>query len=116
MIERDGMILACAALYPLDNESENKTASGITSAEIACVAVHPDYRKSNRGVQVLQFLEQRAKADGIQQLFLLTTHTGHWFMEQGFEKVELSELPSVRQAMYNYQRNSQVYRKRLIKA
>ena len=116
VIERDGMILACAALYPLDNESENKTATGITSAEIACVAVHPDYRKSNRGVQVLQFLEQRAKAQGIQHLYLLTTHTGHWFMEQGFEKVELSELPSVRQAMYNYQRNSQVYRKRLIKA
>ncbi|MFC3901308.1 N-acetylglutamate synthase [Acinetobacter marinus] len=106
VIERDGMILACAALYPLPVD-DTEPASG----EIACVAVHPDYRKSNRGVQVLHFLEQRAKHLGIGQLYLLTTHTGHWFMEQGFEKVELSELPSARQAMYNYQRNSQVFRK-----
>lgn len=56
VIERDGTILACAALYPIPTEF-NETRS----AEIACVAVHPSYRKSNRGSQILQFLEERQK-------------------------------------------------------
>lgn len=108
VIERDGMIIACAALYPIPySEGEAK------SAEIACVAVHQDYRKSNRGAQVLEFLEQRAKKQGLTALYLLTTHTGHWFMEQGFHKVERSALPAAKQALYNYQRNSQVFRKML---
>lgn len=108
VIERDGMIMACAALYPIPVQgSEPK------SAEIACVAVHPDYRKSNRGAQVLAFLQQKAQQQQIKMLFLLTTRTGHWFMEQGFSKVEMDQLPQARQELYNYQRNSQVYRKLL---
>src|SRR5690606_34695865 len=35
VIERDGMILACAALYPIPT-----TGNELRSAEIACVAVH----------------------------------------------------------------------------
>ncbi|TXJ07615.1 MAG: amino-acid N-acetyltransferase [Acinetobacter sp.] len=104
VIERDGMIIACAALYPIPT-----TADEAKAGEIACVAVHQDYRKSNRGAQVLAFLQQRAKAQHIEVLFLLTTHTGHWFMEQGFEEVATTQLPAARQALYNYQRNSQVY-------
>jgi amino-acid N-acetyltransferase len=108
VIERDGAILACAALYPIpaaDNE--------LRSAEIACVAVHPGYRKSNRGSQILHYLEGKAKSMGIQQLFILTTRTAHWFLEQGFEKASVDELPNARQALYNYQRNSLVCRKLL---
>ena len=104
VIERDGMILACAALYPIPTTGDEAKA-----AEIACVAVHPEYRKSNRGAQVLTFLEKKAKADGMKLLFLLTTHTGHWFMEQGFKKVQLGDLPQSRQELYNFQRNSQVF-------
>ncbi len=76
VIERDGMILACAALYPLP-ASEGE----IRSAEIACVAVDPSYRKSNRGSQILHYLEGKARSMGIQQLFVLTTRTAHWFLE-----------------------------------
>lgn len=106
VIERDGMILACAALYPISTNTDERTAG-----EIACVAVHPDYRKSNRGAQVLAFLEQKAKVEGIQDLFLLTTHTGHWFMEQGFKKVSIEDLPNARQELYNFQRSSHVFYK-----
>lgn len=109
VIERDGMVLACAALYPIPTTGDEQK-----SAEIACVAVHPDYRKSNRGTQVLSFLEQRAQRQQIKNLYLLTTRTGHWFMEQGFAKVDIEQLPQARQALYNYQRNSQVYRKILL--
>ena len=108
VIERDGMILACAALYPIPT-----TGHELKSAEIACVAVHPAYRKSNRGRQILDYLEDKAKAMGIQQLFILTTRTAHWFLEQGFAPASVDDLPDARQALYNYQRNSIVCKKQL---
>ncbi|TCM64338.1 N-acetylglutamate synthase [Acinetobacter calcoaceticus] len=106
VIERDGMILACAALYPFPNASDQ-----MVSAEIACVAVHPSYRKSNRGSQILNFLENKARQQGIQQLFVLTTRTAHWFIEHGFHQTNVDELPEARQALYNFQRNSMVFKK-----
>lgn len=108
VIERDGMILACAALYPLPSADYE-----LQSAEIACVAVHPSYRKSNRGSQILHYLEEKAKALHIEQLFILTTRTAHWFLEQGFENASVDDLPQARQALYNFQRNSIVCKKRL---
>lgn len=108
VIERDGTILACAALYPIPTQDDE-----IPSAEIACVAVHPSYRKSNRGSQILEYLEQKARSMGIKQLFILTTRTAHWFLEQGFEHASVDDLPNARQALYNYQRNSIVCKKSL---
>jgi amino-acid N-acetyltransferase len=108
VIERDGTILACAALYPIPT-SDNE----LKSAEIACVAVHPSYRKSNRGSQILHYLEAKAKTLGFEQLFILTTRTAHWFLEQGFENASVDDLPNARQALYNYQRNSLVCKKSL---
>lgn len=106
VIERDGMILACAALYPIP-----ASINEVKSAEIACVAVHPHYRKSNRGGQIMHFLEEKARSLGIQQLFVLTTRTAHWFLENGFTKASVDDLPEARQALYNYQRNSLVFKK-----
>ncbi|HAD70330.1 MAG TPA: amino-acid N-acetyltransferase [Acinetobacter radioresistens] len=108
VIERDGTILACAALYPIPTLKNE-----IPSAEIACVAVHPAYRKSNRGSQILNFLEKKAQENGIKQLFVLTTRTAHWFLEHGFMPASVDDLPNTRQALYNYQRNSLVFKKQL---
>lgn len=108
VIERDGMIVGCAALYPLPQE-EGQEPSG----EVACVAIHPSYRKSDRGAELLDYLEARARNKGLKKLFVLTTRTGLWFVEQGFTQASVDDLPKERQAMYNYQRNSQVYSKRL---
>ena len=108
VIERDGTILACAALYPIPTAKHE-----IQSAEIACVAVHPSYRKSNRGSQILAFLEGKAQQMQIQQLFVLTTRTAHWFLEHGFGSASVDDLPEARQALYNYQRNSMVFKKML---
>ena len=108
VIERDGMILACAALYPIPTAQHE-----IKSAEIACVAVHPSYRKSNRGSQILHYLQEKAKRLEIQQLFILTTRTAHWFLEQGFNEATVDDLPEARQALYNFQRNSLVCTKTL---
>jgi amino-acid N-acetyltransferase len=108
VIERDGMIVGCAALYPIPTIADEPAA-----AEIACVAVHPSYRSSNRGAELLDYLEAKARSKSIEQLFVLTTRTAHWFIEQGFEPVSVDALPDARQALYNYQRGSQVFRKPL---
>lgn len=104
VIERDGMIIACAALYPFPPERVG---------EVTCVATHPDYRGDNRGERLLSHLEKEAKAQGLTALFVLTTHTAHWFLEQGFSAGEPTDMPAQKQQMYNYQRNSQVFSKTL---
>ncbi|MEJ2612516.1 MAG: amino-acid N-acetyltransferase [Candidatus Thiodiazotropha sp.] len=104
LMERDGMVIACAALYPYPQES---------MAELACVVVHPDYRGSDRGDRLLNHIEQVARQQGIKQLFILTTQSAHWFRERGFSQGELTDLPMLKRQFYNYQRNSKVFLKRL---
>jgi len=104
LMERDGMVIACAALYPYPQEA---------MGELACVVVHPDYRSSERGARLLAHMEQTAKAQGITQLFLLTTQTAHWFLERGFVPADLKDLPMRKRELYNYRRNSKVCIKRL---
>ena len=58
-------------------------------AEICCLAVHPNYRRSGRGETILAYLERRALLMGINELFLLSTRTMQWFEERGFIQVEL---------------------------
>lgn len=103
VIERDGMITACAALYPYSSEM----------AELACVAVHDAYRASGRGTQLLEQIERYAKRLNLKQLFVLTTRTAHWFIEHGFEEGQVEKLPQEKQQLYNFQRNSKVFFKTL---
>ena len=100
VVERDGMIIACAALYPFIEEK---------ISELACLAVHPDYRKHGRGDALLKYIERQSRQLGIQQLFVLTTRTAHWFRERGFKAGSIDKLPIKRRALYNYQRNSKVF-------
>jgi amino-acid N-acetyltransferase len=104
VLERDGMIIGCAALYPYAEEG---------LAELACLAVHDGYRQGRRGEKLLAHLEKEARNQGIARLFVLTTQTAHWFRERGFEPARLADLPMARQTLYNYQRRSQVYFKTL---
>lgn len=102
VMEKDGTIIACAALYPYGD-----------MAELACVATHPDYRKGGRAASLMEHMEKQARKQHIRQLFLLTTQTAHWFIEQGFAQGNLSDLPMARQSLYNYQRNSKIFVKNL---
>ena len=45
----------------------------------------------------------------INSIFVLTTVTAHWFLEQGFEPADISALPAVKKELYNFQRNSKVF-------
>tara|TARA_Y100001956_G_scaffold70363_1_gene74313 strand:- start:129 stop:1475 length:1347 start_codon:yes stop_codon:yes gene_type:complete len=99
IIEKDGLIIGCAALYPYIEERK---------AEMACVAIHPDYRDGNRGLLLLNYMKHRSKSDSINQIFVLTTHSLHWFREQGFYEVSVDYLPGAKQGLYNFQRKSKI--------
>ena len=71
--------------------------------------MHPDYRNQGRGDALLKYIERQSRQLGIQQLFVLTTRTAHWFRERGFKAGKLEKLPVKRRELYNYQRNSKVF-------
>ncbi|MCG8097663.1 MAG: amino-acid N-acetyltransferase, partial [Candidatus Thiodiazotropha taylori] len=100
LMERDGMVVACAALYPYQQES---------MAELACVVVHPEYRGSDRGERLLAHMEAVAAKQGIHKLFILTTQSAQWFKERGFASGSLKDLPMLKRKLYNYQRKSKVF-------
>ncbi|MBE0470683.1 MAG: amino-acid N-acetyltransferase [Methyloprofundus sp.] len=102
VIERDGLIIGCTALHKIANSH-----AGL----IACMAIHPDYRKAARGNQLLEQLLIKAKQDSLQQLFALSTQTMHWFKERDFQESHFTELPSALQETYNHLRNSKVLKK-----
>ncbi|WP_407331229.1 amino-acid N-acetyltransferase [Enterovibrio sp. 27052020O] len=99
VIERDDHIIGCAALYPYPES---------LSAEMACVAVQPEYRDSERGTRLLQYIKQQALQYGLKTIFVLTTRSIHWFREHGFSEADVSALPDAKQQLYNLQRRSKV--------
>ena len=104
VIEHDGVIFGCAALYPFPKEG---------MAEMACLTVNPEVQTQGDGERILKHMENRARAAGYSKLFVLTTRTAHWFLKRGFVSATVDDLPKDRQHMYNWQRRSLVLVKAL---
>ena len=104
IVEHDGVIFACAALYPYP---EAKTG------EMAAVTVSPQSQGQGDGEKILKRIEQRARAMGLESIFVLTTRTMHWFIKRGFVQVDPEWLPEARKRKYNWDRKSQVLVKKL---
>ena len=104
VIEHDGVIFACAALYPYP---ESRTA------EMAALTVSPQSQGQGDGERVLKRIEQRARAMGLDSIFVLTTRTMHWFLKRGFVQADPDRLPEARRRLYNWDRKSQVLVKKL---
>ncbi len=104
VIEHDGVIFGCAALYPFPAEK---------MAEMACLIVNPEVQSQGDGERILKHMENRARAAGFKRLFVLTTRTAHWFLKRGFVHATVDDLPKDRQHMYNWQRKSLVLIKNL---
>jgi amino-acid N-acetyltransferase len=98
VIEHDGVIVGCAALYPYGNGM----------AELACLAVSAGHREWGYGECLLDHIAARARQLGVSQLFVLTTRTAHWFVERGFAPADIDSLPQEKRLMYNLQRRSKV--------
>ena len=103
VIESDNSIVACAALHLFPTEK---------IGELACLAVDPLYNKAGLGHRLLAMIEQRARAQGLHGLFALSTKTGHWFLERGFQTVSPTELPNSRKIDYDHKRQAKVFLKR----
>jgi amino-acid N-acetyltransferase len=99
VIDRDGLIIGCIALHP--NRLHN-------FATVACLAVHPDYRRSARANRLLEYACRKAKILNVQKIYVLSTQTTHWFVERGFALLDPSHLPEPLKALYNPQRNSKI--------
>ena len=104
VIEHDGVLFGCAALYAYPAER---------IGEMACLTVSPEAQGSGDGERLLKRIEQRARARGLTRIFVLTTRTEHWFLKRGFVKVTVDDLPEDRRRLYNWQRKSLVLMKQL---
>jgi amino-acid N-acetyltransferase len=104
VIEHDGVIFGCAALYAFPEDA---------IGELACLAVNPQVQGQGDGERLLKRIEQRARAAGLKRLFVLTTRTAHWFIKRGFTVGTVEDLPGARKNLYNWQRKSQVLLKPL---
>jgi len=100
VLERDGAVIACAALYPYTEEG---------AGELACLLVDPEYRRQGFGAALLEEMRRQAASAGLKQLLVLSTQTAHWFIEHGFSEVSVEQLPMQRRELYNWQRNSKVF-------
>jgi len=105
IIERDGMVIGCAALYRFGEEK---------MGELACLVSHPKYRRAARADNLVEHVERKARKLGIDTIFVLTTQSIHWFRERGFEFADINQLPTAKKAMYNLKRNSKVLIKKII--
>ena len=104
IVEHDGVIFACAALYPFP---ESKTG------EMAALTVSPQTQGQGDGEKVLKRVEQRARSMGLDSIFVLTTRTMHWFLKRGFVQADPDWLPEARKRKYNWDRKSLVLVKKL---
>jgi len=104
VIEHDGVIFGCAALYPYP---EARTG------EMAALTVSSQVQGQGDGERILKRVEQRARALGLESIFVLTTRTMHWFIKRGFVQVDADWLPEARKRKYNWDRRSQVFVKKL---
>ena len=104
VIEHDGVIFACAALYPYTEER---------TGEMAALTVAPKSQGQGDGERILKRIEQRARAIQLRSIFVLTTRTMHWFLKRGFIVVDPDWLPEARKRKYNWDRRSQVLVKHL---
>ena len=105
IVEHDGVIFACAALYPYP---EARTG------EMAALTVSPQSQGQGDGEKILRRVEQRARAMGLESIFVLTTRTMHWFLKRGFVQVDPEWLPEARKRKYNWDRRSMVFVKKLV--
>ncbi|KAL3378284.1 hypothetical protein AABB24_004288 [Solanum stoloniferum] len=105
IVEREGHIIACAALFPYFEEK---------CGEVAAIAVSPDCRGQGQGDKLLDYIEKKASSLGLQMLFLLTTRTADWFVRRGFSECSIDHLPEERRKKINLARRSKYYMKKLL--
>ncbi|MGC8499838.1 MAG: amino-acid N-acetyltransferase [Leptospirillia bacterium] len=96
---RDRSVIGCVSLTPYPEEG---------SAEMACLALLPEYQGEGRGGQLLAWCRREAHRQGLETLFVLTTQSSRWFIERGFREGRPEDLPPDRRRLYDPTRKSQI--------
>ena len=100
----DEGIHACAALKVYQE-------SGASSqAEICAVAVDPAYGNMGVGPKIVNYLLDKARAQKIKSVFVMTTQTADFFEKLGFAPDSIDSIPQERKKLWNPERGSKVYR------
>ncbi|KAM6564150.1 hypothetical protein CsatB_024148 [Cannabis sativa] len=105
VVEREGQIIACAALFPFMDEK---------CGEVASIAVSSKCRGEGQGDKLLDYIEKKASSLGLENLFLLTTRTADWFVRRGFSECSIESIPEQRRKRINLSRKSKYYMKKLL--
>ncbi len=95
VLEHDQMLVGCAALNCFPD---------LNMGELACLAVHPVYRNIGAGKTLLTSIQEIGRKNNLSKLFVLTTQSTHWFIQQGFIPGSVTDLPPVKQERYNKSR------------
>lgn len=103
VVDIDDTIAGCGALVSL----------GEGVAEIACIAVHPEFQGRGFASRLVNHLESKAVDAALEGIFILSTQATHWFVERGYQPADAEQLPSERKSLYNNERKPKVLFKSL---
>ncbi|KAJ7522039.1 hypothetical protein O6H91_19G080400 [Diphasiastrum complanatum] len=105
VVEKDGILIACSALFPYNNEK---------CGEVAAFVVAKEWRGRGVGDDLLDYLEKKAAKLGLDRIFLLTTRTADWFVHHGFLSCNIDLIPEKKQMSIDLARGSKYYIKYLL--
>jgi N-acetylglutamate synthase-like GNAT family acetyltransferase len=102
VVERGGEVVGCAALkgYPENN-----------CGEIYALVVSSDYYNTGVSGELMKLIFAKAEALSLGSVFALSKYSGHFFIRNAFNVIEVSDLPISRQATYDHQRAPHIYHK-----
>ena len=102
VLEHDRRIYGCVAVKTF--------ADAPDCSELACLAVSSEAQDGGYGELLLEHSLDKARRLGCKRLFALSTQTGDWFAERGFQTASPEDLPLERQREYrNSKRGSAVF-------
>src|ERR1700684_1026749 len=110
IFEIDKNPVACVALhvYPAQQPGEKR-------GELASLYVDPSHENQGIGRKLIQFIENKAREMGLDELIALSTQTFSYFQSKGgFAEGTPDDLPPARREKYDHSgRNSKVLVKKL---
>lgn len=100
VMEVDGHVVGCVALYSYEDQGE-----------IACLYVKQSHEGTGYGADLVEFMEQQAKLRGLKSVFALTNRAARFFTEQmRYSVLSVELLPEARLlALQNSGRGSQAF-------
>jgi amino-acid N-acetyltransferase len=109
IFEIDRNPVACVALHVYPE---------LKKGELACLYVSPSHENQGIGQKLLQFVENKARESGLNELLALSTQAFTYFQSKGgFAEGSPDDLPPGRREKYDQSgRNSKVLVKKLVKA